>query len=192
MWARPGRNTRTAPSTSANWEDFSGKVQKLVSEVEPPKQIRSMWQWGCTYVSDELDQQVHVDLIRVHELQHLPSSVAEVIKIRTEFPARPGVSYDQLLEQTHVGYKDRDNSPQPRCTEDVTWCWNVVPPFCVTETVISSSSSRIFWLYSESFSSIYPVSSTMSSKWDTWKQAHNNRCSGTLSIFTAAPVLTLT
>lgn len=41
--------------------------------------------------------------------------------------------------------------PQQRA--GITWCCNVLPPFCVTEMLTSSSSSRIFWLYSESFSS---------------------------------------
>lgn len=62
------------------------------------------------------------------------------------------------------------------CRERVTWCCNVLPPFCVTETLTSSSSSsRIFWLYSESFSRMYPVSSTMSSKWETWRENHRSR-----------------
>lgn len=71
--------------------------------------------------------------------------------------------------------------------DDVTWCCKVFPPFCVTETVISSSSSRIFWLYSESFSRMYPVCSTMSSKWDTWKQEADE--SLVSSPFTAASIL---
>lgn len=109
---------------------------------------------GRTDVANELDQQVHVDLIRVHELQHLPGSAAEVIQIRTEVPSGTRVFQDHLLDQTQ-----RQRSAHHRhfllrggWSEDGTWCWKVLPPFCVTDTVISSSSSRIFWLYSESFS----------------------------------------
>lgn len=104
MWARPGRNTSTAPSTSANCGDFSGKEQKRIIRAEIPKQKVDMGRWGGgggrTDVTNELDQQVHVDLIRVHELQHLPGSAAEVIQIRTEVPSGTRVFQDHLLDQT--------------------------------------------------------------------------------------------
>ncbi|TNN58691.1 hypothetical protein EYF80_031105 [Liparis tanakae] len=57
------------------------------------------------------------------------------------------------------GYHD-DPLPlilHPRCRAHSTWCWPVLPPFCVMVMLTSSSSSRIFWQYSESFSKTYPL-----------------------------------
>lgn len=61
--------------------------------------------WGVcrTYVANEVNQQVHVDLIRVHVLQHLPSPAAEVVQFWTKVPAG-GVPHYHLLEQTQDGF----------------------------------------------------------------------------------------
>lgn len=58
----------------------------------------------CTYVVNEVNQQVHVDLIRVHVLQDLPSPAAEVVQFWTKVPAGGGVPHYHLLEQTQDGY----------------------------------------------------------------------------------------
>lgn len=61
--------------------------------------------WGagsCTQVVKEVQEQVHVDLVRVHVLQHLPSSAAEVVQIWTQIPAGGGVPRYKLLKQTEA------------------------------------------------------------------------------------------
>ena len=52
-----------------------------------------------TQVVHEVHEQVHVDLIRVHKLQHLPSPAAEVVEVGAQVPARGGVPHYDLLEQ---------------------------------------------------------------------------------------------
>lgn len=44
-----------------------------------PFPVRAAWALWLTNVDDELNKQVHVDLVRVHVLQHLPGPAAEVV-----------------------------------------------------------------------------------------------------------------
>lgn len=114
MWARPGRKTRMAPSTTANCGDFSCKNPEIrifnstqAYQHQNKTSINTpTLAWGvcCTYVVDEVNQQVHVDLIRVHVLQHLPSPAAEVVQFWTKVPAGGGVPHNHLLEQTQDSY----------------------------------------------------------------------------------------
>lgn len=160
----------------------------------------------CTKVVHEVNQQVHVDLIGVHILQHLPSPAAEVVQIRTQVPAWRRVPHYHFLKETEackfpeirvsakitlmITASDKQYNKMIKGWEkaNITWCCNVFPPFWVTEMLTSSSSSRILWQYSESFSRTYPVCSTMSSKWNTWEQNHRSLSSSSVSKFKKASV----